>query len=65
MDTSKPQAGTPQGEVELTLRLSGDEREVLLLALGELLQSVSRDEHLTPTVQRLLERLRSLSAGAK
>ena len=62
METPEPQTGPSVGDEELTLMVSGNEREVLLLALGELLQSVSRDEHLTPTIQLLLERVRGLRA---
>ncbi|HLZ22390.1 MAG TPA: hypothetical protein VKQ30_09730 [Ktedonobacterales bacterium] len=38
------------------------ERQVLVLALGELLQSIERSEHLLPTVQSLLDRLTQIDS---
>ncbi len=46
-------------EPKYTLTFSATERQVLQMALGELLQSVQREERLTPTIQALLERLRT------
>lgn len=61
MDEDTNQAGsstTPaDAERTITLTLSENEREIVALALGELLSSVRRDEHLVPAVQRLLARV--------
>lgn len=40
-----------------TVTISEDERQVLLMALGALLQSVERGEHLISTIQTLLDRI--------
>lgn len=43
--------------VPYTVTISEDERQVLLMALGALLQSVERGEHLVSTIQSLLDRI--------
>lgn len=43
-----------------TLTLDASERQLLQMALGELRQTVSREEHLLPRIQRLLDRLNAL-----
>jgi hypothetical protein len=52
--TSPSAAGEP-----MVLRLTADERQVVQLALGELLQSTRRGEHLVPVIQSLLARIQS------
>lgn len=39
------------------ITINENEGQVLLMALGELLQSVERTEHLTPTIQALIDRI--------
>lgn len=46
------------------LTLDAAERQLLQIALGELLQTVSRDEHLVPHIQSLLERVNRLASDA-
>jgi|GEM_PF-2832737 hypothetical protein len=45
-----------------TVSYTADEQQVLLMALGELLHSVRRDEHLVPTIESLIERVRNSQA---
>jgi hypothetical protein len=47
-----------------TLTFDGLERLLLLMALGELLGSVRRSEHLTPAIQALTARVESAPAAA-
>jgi hypothetical protein len=47
-----------------TLTFDGLERQLLLMALGELLGSVRRSEHLTPAIQALIARVESTPATA-
>jgi hypothetical protein len=54
-----PQMSARTEGKSIVLRLTEDEREVLELALGELLSSARRDEHLIPTVQGLLDNVRA------
>lgn len=56
-------APTPTGG-PYTLTLNADELQILQLALGELLGSARRGEHLVPTIQSLLARLSSASRSA-
>ena len=55
-----------QGSVgqNYTLSLNANELQVIQMALGELLQTVRRDEHLIPTIERLLQRLKTTSPNA-
>jgi hypothetical protein len=46
------------------LTLDGRERQLLLMALGELLGSVTRSEHLTPAIQGLIARVQSAPVSA-
>lgn len=45
-----------------TLALDGAERQLLQMALGELMQTVSREEHLVPRIRALQDRLNGLVA---
>jgi hypothetical protein len=47
-----------------TLTFDGQERQLFLMALGELLGSVRRSEHLTPAIQALIARVESAPATA-
>ncbi len=58
--TDKPFVTPPQGT--FTLTIDGQERQLLLMALGELLSSVTREEHLTPAIQELLARVQAAPA---
>jgi hypothetical protein len=63
--TQKPTPTTPpEAGQAVTLAFSGAERELLVLALGELLSSARRDEHLIPAIQALLARLQSAGPAA-
>jgi|GEM_PF-6908792 len=55
-------AGATEGPMH-TFTVTEAEREVLVLALGELLQSTRRGEHLVPVIQALLRRLGSASVS--
>lgn len=46
-----------------TLTLTADELQVIQLALGELLGSVRRGEHLIPIIESLQQRLSSVAAS--
>jgi hypothetical protein len=48
---------TPGGSRTITLTLDEAERDLIALALGELLSSTTRDEHIIPAVQALLARV--------
>jgi hypothetical protein len=39
-------------QASVTLTVDSEERQLVLMALGELLGSVSREEHLTPALQQ-------------
>lgn len=49
---------------QFTLTCNADEWQVIQLALGELLQTVRRDENLVPTIEDLLQRLRQTPPSA-
>jgi hypothetical protein len=51
-------------EETYTLTFNGQERQIFLMALGELLGSVTRSEHLTPAIQALITRVESAPATA-
>jgi hypothetical protein len=53
----------PAGE-RYQFTFTSAERDVITLALGELLQSVRRDEHLIPTIQSLIERMKSAAPAS-
>lgn len=46
-----------------TLTLDAEERQLLQMALGELMQTVSREEHLVPRIHALQERVNALVTG--
>ena len=51
--------GLPHGPADrMCVTINAEEQQVLLMALGELLDSVERSEHLTPTIRALIERIR-------
>ena len=54
-DTPLPTTGA------FTITINEGERQVLVIALGELLHSTRRDEHLDPTIQSLLDRLQRIA----
>lgn len=43
-----------------TLTLDSTERQLLQMALGELMQTVSREEHLVPRIRALQDRINGL-----
>jgi hypothetical protein len=47
-------------DTSYSLPLSANEREVVRLALQELLSTIDREEHLTGTIEALLARLKAL-----
>lgn len=59
-----PPDSTPPVNGAYTMSITEDERQVLLMALGALLQSVERGEHLVPIIQTLLDRIQHASAQA-
>jgi hypothetical protein len=48
-----------------TLTFDAQQRQLLLMALGELLSSVTREEHLTPALQELLARVQAAQAASE
>ncbi|HKV85753.1 MAG TPA: hypothetical protein VJN88_14460 [Ktedonobacterales bacterium] len=46
-----------------TLTLDAAERQLLQMALGELLQTVAREEHLVPRIRTLLDRVDTLTSA--
>jgi hypothetical protein len=56
-EQSTPPVPTSGGSRAITLTLDETERELIALALGELLSSTTRDEHLIAAVQALLARV--------
>lgn len=54
-DTPLPTTGA------FTITVNEGERQVLVMALGELLNSTRRGEHLDPTIQALLDRLQRIA----
>ena len=53
------------GRQSVTLTLEPAEQDVVRLALGELLYSVSREEHLSGTIHGLLRRLPDAAASTR
>jgi hypothetical protein len=53
-----PQSGGEDTPRPITVSFTKDECQVLLMALGELLGSVQRQEHLVPTIDTLTKRLK-------
>jgi hypothetical protein len=53
-----PQSGGEDMPRPITLNCTREECQVLLMALGELLGSVQRQEHLVPTIRTLIKRLK-------
>jgi hypothetical protein len=51
---------TQASDTSYSLTLNEDEREVVTLALQELLSTVEREEHLSKTVEALLARIKAL-----
>lgn len=51
---------TQAPEQTYTLELNQDEREIVTLALQELLSTTEREEHLVKTVEALLARMKAL-----
>ena len=51
---------TQASDKTYSLTLNEDEREVVTLALQELLSTVEREEHLSKTVEALLARIKAL-----
>lgn len=52
--------GAQTSDTAYSLTLNENEREVVTLALQELLSTADREEHLTGTIQALLARLKAL-----
>jgi hypothetical protein len=53
-----PQGGGEDIPRPITLNCTKEECQVLQMALGELLGSVQRQEHLVPTIRTLIKRLK-------
>ena len=53
-----PQSGGEDTPRPITLTCTKEECQVLLMALGELLGSVQREEHLVPTIRTLTKRVK-------
>jgi hypothetical protein len=51
---------TQLSEQTVSLTLDQNEREIVTLALQELLSTTEREEHLIKTVEALLERIKAL-----
>jgi len=51
---------TQASDTSYSLTLNENEREVVTLALQELLSTVEREEHLSKTVEALLARIKAL-----
>ena len=52
--------GAQTSDTAYSLTLNENEREVVTLALQELLSTADREDHLTGTIQALLARLKAL-----
>ena len=65
-ECSTPQGpdGNPPTVGAYTLTLDAAERQLLQMALGELLQTVSREEHLVPRIRKLLDRVNTLTSAS-
>jgi hypothetical protein len=57
---SQEQDTTQASDTSYSLTLDQNEREVVTLALQELLSTVEREEHLSKTVEALLARIKAL-----
>ena len=62
-DTTIPATQGSFGE-NYNLSCNANELQVLQMALGELLQTVRRDEGLVPLIEGLLQRLKATTPGA-
>lgn len=51
---------TPPAGGRFTLTLDSAERQLVQMALGELMQTVSREEHLIPRIRALQDRVNGL-----
>jgi hypothetical protein len=51
---------TPASEKAYSLTLTENEREIVTLALQELLSTIEREEHLIKSVEALLARIKAL-----
>ena len=60
MNEMSEEQNTQTSEKTYALTLNEDEREVVTLALQELLSTVEREEHLIKTVEALLARIKAL-----
>jgi len=60
MNEMSEEQNTQTSEKTYALTLNEDEREVVTLALQELLSTTEREEHLIKTVEALLARIKAL-----
>jgi hypothetical protein len=60
MNKMSEEQNTQTSEKTYALTLNEDEREVVTLALQELLSTTEREEHLMKTVEALLARIKAL-----
>ena len=60
MNEMSEEQGTQTSDKTYSLPLNQNEREVVTLALQELLSTVEREEHLIKTVEALLARIKAL-----
>jgi hypothetical protein len=57
-----PPSGGDDKPRPITLTCTKEECQVLLMALGELLGSVQREEHLVPTIRTLIKRFKDIQS---
>jgi hypothetical protein len=60
MNEMSEEQGTQTSDKTYSLTLNQNEREVVTLALQELLSTTEREEHLMKTVEALLARIKAL-----
>ena len=60
MNGMSEEQNTQTSDKTYSLTLNQNEREVVTLALQELLSTVEREEHLSKTVEALLARIKAL-----
>jgi hypothetical protein len=60
MNEMSEEQGTQTSDKTYALTLDQNEREVVTLALQELLSTTEREEHLMKTVEELLARIKAL-----
>jgi hypothetical protein len=60
MNEMSEEQGTQTSDKTYSLTLNENEREVVTLALQELLSTTEREEHLIKTVEALLARIKAL-----